>query len=436
MLCDFRRRGSLIKAMTKEVAALEKALQKAASPRVLQSLQRPLYLKTDTCLGVPAGGSVAHMAGVVNELSAFGLSPIVISTSVNLMLSKDIEVKRIQPAGDFWDFSDLPALHLNFEVSSALNEVDSPGWIYHRYGLNGIAGVLAARRYQVPLVIEYNGSEIWIRRHWGGGATPFLSGIDNSLARRIEFLNLRSADLIVTVSEPLKADLIRHGIAPEKVLVNPNGVDTSLYSPEIDGHRVRKSLGLEGKCVVGFIGTFGVWHGAEVLVEAFSRVLRVWDSTESLVLLMVGDGIRRESARQLAQKLGVTDQIRFVGMVPQAEGPSYLAACNVLVAPHMPNPDGSPFFGSPTKLFEYMAMGRAIVASNLEQIGIVLRHKETAWLVEPGDAESLGMGLLKVLRDPVFAKSLARNAREVAVRFHTWRAHTKRIIDALEARCT
>jgi glycosyltransferase involved in cell wall biosynthesis len=104
------------------------------------------------------------------------------------------------------------------------------------------------------------------------------------------------------------------------------------------------------------------------------------------------------------------------------------------VAPHVRNPDGSPFFGSPTKLFEYMAMGRAIVASRLDQIGEVLDGDQVAVLVEPGDPGALADALASLLDDPDRRCRLASAARDAAVRHHTWRAHTERIVAALEAR--
>jgi glycosyltransferase involved in cell wall biosynthesis len=85
--------------------------------------------------------------------------------------------------------------------------------------------------------------------------------------------------------------------------------------------------------------------------------------------------------------------------VPQEEGPAYLAACDVLVATHVPNPDGSKFFGSPTKLFEYMATGRGIVASRLGQIAEVLEHGRTALLTEPGSPDALAEALARMVHD-------------------------------------
>jgi glycosyltransferase involved in cell wall biosynthesis len=104
----------------------------------------------------------------------------------------------------------------------------------------------------------------------------------------------------------------------------------------------------------------------------------------------------------------------------------------MFVSPHIPNPDGTPFFGSPTKLFEYMAMGKGIVASDLEQIGEVLEHGATAWLVNPGDVESLTMGLKTLIDDEDLRYRLGLAARREAVAKYTWQEHTKKIIERLE----
>ena len=95
----------------------------------------------------------------------------------------------------------------------------------------------------------------------------------------------------------------------------------------------------------------------------------------------------REEAQQLTVKLGISEYCTFTGLIPQVEAPNYLSCCDVFIAPHIQNTDGSPFFGSPTKLFEYMAMGRPIIASRLGQLDELLVHDKTAWLVEPGNIE-------------------------------------------------
>jgi glycosyltransferase involved in cell wall biosynthesis len=126
--------------------------------------------------------------------------------------------------------------------------------------------------------------------------------------------------------------------------------------------------------------------------------------------------------------------VHFAGLVDQGDGPQHLAACDILASPHVPNADGTPFFGSPTKLFEYMAVGRAIVASDLDQIGDVLKHGTTALLVPPGDPRTLAAGLSRLIDDEQLRAALGAAARREAVAHHTWRAHVRRTIAALDAR--
>jgi len=135
------------------------------------------------------------------------------------------------------------------------------------------------------------------------------------------------------------------------------------------------------------------------------------------------------------QRSGALQAATLTGLVPQEQGPAYLAASDILVASHVPNPDGSPFFGSPTKLFEYMAMGKAIVASDLDQIGEVLKHDQTAWMVKPGDAQSLMFGLKALIDDEGRRHRLGESARREVVAKYTWENHTRRIIEKLKERC-
>jgi len=144
---------------------------------------------------------------------------------------------------------------------------------------------------------------------------------------------------------------------------------------------------------------------------------------------MIGDGKMLPEARSIIEAAGVSSHVTFTGLVPQEDGPAYLAACDVLVSPHVPNSDGSEFFGSPTKLFEYMAMGAGIVASRLAQIADVLEHGKTALLVRPGSATELATAICLLVSDENLRSELGRNARRRAETQHTWRRHTERIID-------
>jgi glycosyltransferase involved in cell wall biosynthesis len=270
------------------------------------------------------------------------------------------------------------------------------------------------------LFLEYNGSEVWIGKHWDmSGMIPLLE--------RFERLNLDAATRIFVVSEVERRNLLRAGIADEKIVVNPNGVDTEKFRPGIGGETVRRELGVaKDETLAGFVGTFGPWHGVLTLAEAVTLL-----PTESAVrFLLVGAGRFREEVERIIRAAGREHCVIFTGHVVHERVPALLDACDILLSPHVPLEDGSEFFGSPTKLFEYMAMGKGIVASRLGQIGDVLVDEETALLTEPGNARELAEAILRLSSSQELRERLGAAARDVAIAEHTWKHNAQRVLDA------
>ena len=102
----------------------------------------------------------------------------------------------------------------------------------------------------------------------------------------------------------------------------------------------------------------------------------------------------------------------------------------MLVSPHVPLADGSEFFGSPTKIFEYMAMSKGIVASRLGQIGEVLENEKSALLVEPGNVQQLSEALVRLAESSSLREHLGEAARQAAVERHTWKGNAQNVLDA------
>ena len=171
MLDDFVRKKDLLTRVQHEVEELSRVQEISKHQRQpLDSSSSPVYLRTDLIFGLSSGGSVGHIAGVLNHLEFFTGKPIFMTTDIIPTVRNDIETKIVIPMETFWDFNEIPGIYFNEVVSSEAKEYIGDrriSFVYQRYSLNNYSGVKLARRLKVPFILEYNGSEIWISRHWG-----------------------------------------------------------------------------------------------------------------------------------------------------------------------------------------------------------------------------------------------------------------------------
>ena len=397
------------------LALLEAGIRPRTRPMATPG--RLLYLRSQWWLGLEGGGSVAHTAGVIGGLEEAGVQVQVVSSD---SLAGVHAPTRVVAPEVWFDGAARELEELAYNVPFLLAAWRSPADVlYQRHTTFNVAGAVLSRLRRRPLVLEFNSSEVWKGRYWGGLRRE-------RLAQRVERINLRAADHVVVVSEPLRASLVDMGVPRHKILVNPNGVDPRVFRPDVDARHVRSRWDLEGAVVIGFSGTFGVWHGIPTLAAVLQRVL---DQRPSVRWLLIGDGPLRGVIDAAA---GADPRVARPGLVPHHQMPSYLAACDVLVSPHGRQADGGEFFGSPTKLFEYMAAGRAIVASRVGQISQVLEHERSALLVPPDDPDALGAALLRLVDHAELRQRLASNARADAIERHTWRQNAQRVLDVLD----
>lgn len=403
--------------------------------RAIVGRQRILYLKNSLWFGLRAGGSVGHVAGVISGLVQLGHDVRFVSPEGPKFLRPEVESIRVPL---FRHFALPPAVNWfrlqRHAVDAALRAAEEfkPTLVYQRLSLGDWSGVQIADALGIPLVVEYNGSELWIARNWGTNPRA------NASMEPMEEATLRRADLVFTVSQPLRDELVSRGIEAQRVAWYPNCVDTDQYDPdavsESGRSAAREHLGATSSdFVILFMGTFGDWHGAEVFARAAALVAddREWMARQRVRFAFVGDGKTRARCSEIVGMSQAADYTVFTGLVPQHEAPNYLAASDAFIASHVPNADGSKFFGSPTKLFEYMSMGRPIVASALEQIGEVLEDGRTAILVEPGSVPALAAGIRRVVENRGLGLRLGTAARIEAINKYTWGKHVGVMLAAL-----
>jgi glycosyltransferase involved in cell wall biosynthesis len=398
----------------------------AFSPRAMDRNLDLAYLFLSTKSRATPGGATSHILGFLGGVAAeSGRCEVFAGHPIP---GAPLPIHEIPPGHRPHLIREAVSLAYNFRFARrvrTLLEQNRPRALYQRHGRFMFAGALLAARTGIPLILEYNGSEVWIADHWD--PSHF-----RSLLRRCEVLSLSAASLIVVVSEPLREELQRAGVPSERILVNPNGVDPDRFRPGCGGKEIRDRLGFQSEdLVVGFVGTFSYWHGIQVLQQGITNLLgqgASGDKLPHLKFLLVGDGLLRAEMSDALRKHQESGSVVFTGTLSHELMPQHLDAADILVSPHVPMPDGREFFGSPTKLFEYMAMGKAIVASNLGQLGRVLEHDVTALLVRPGDAGELASAIANLASDAGLRKRLGLAARAAALERHTWKQNAARVL--------
>ncbi len=373
------------------------------------------------------GGAISHIRGFLYALKAGGETCRVFTGTTLAQDAFENEIVTTPKRRHF--FWEAALLSYNFLFARGVEEHLAsvvPRAFYQRHCRFSVAGALLSRRFKIPLILEYNGPEVWIADHWD--PTVFRSWV-----RLCEELTLRSAARIIVVSEVLREGLIERGIPPDRIRVNPNGVDPDYFFPGRGREEGRRQLGVgPDDVLVGFVGSFSLWHGIEILQQAIVRLLENGAPCRMRFVLM-GNGLLHEDMRSALSAYERTSEVIFTGPLPRDKVAEYLDASDILVSPHVPMPDGSRFFGSPTKLFEYMAMGKGIVASRLDQLAEVLEHNQTALLVAPGDVEELAEAILCLALDAKKRQTLGLAARRAAVERHGWSHNVACALSGLSA---
>jgi len=285
------------------------------------------------------------------------------------------------------------------------------------------AGFEIARRLKRPLILHVDAPQVWESRRWGV-RRPGWGRLLEASGERPQF---RAADLVVCPSEEIAEATRRRGADPGRILVTPNGVDTTVFRPNGSRDGVRDRLGLGDRTIVGWVGSFRPFHGLSLLVETVAGLQR---SHAGIALLLVGDGQERPRLEAIVRERRMRDVV-ITGTVTHEEVSSMIGAMDIAVLPAERDRD---FHYSPIKLREYMACGKAIVASHLGEIGGLLSDGLDALLVPAGDGDALTRAIERLANDSVLRQKLGAAARAKAVDELSWDRQLNRVRLALDQR--
>lgn len=272
--------------------------------------------------------------------------------------------------------------------------------------LTAACGHFLSRAKRRPWVFEVR--DLWPESITAVGAMK--EGPAMRLLRRLEGNLYRSAERIVTVTDPMRARLIERGVPEEKVGVVPNGADLNRLLPRLASAALATELKLDGKFVVGYVGTHGFAQGLEVVVKAAALI-----GNRNVHFLFVGEGARRDFLIELARSLGLQN-VTFLRGVPADIAVEYLALSDAIVVPLK----NSALFDSalPSKIFEAAAMEKPLLLSANGLSAQVVREFNAGIAVEPENAQALAAAVLRLHADRSLCESFRSGCRALARQYN------------------
>lgn len=391
---------------------------KSLRVRILHVLDHSLPLQS---------GYVYRTLGIVNEQRALGWEPVLITSGKHHAPGPKREwiagwqfLRTLPPSGLGSKISGLRDLKIVADLSRQLQEVidEFDPHIIHAHSpvLNALAAMRVSRRRRLPLVYEVRAFWEDARISMGDRKQP---GLRYAVTKQLETYALRQADAVVTICEGLARDIVARGIPPEKVTIVPNAVDRNTFglSRMTPTRDLAQRLGLAGKTVLGFFGSFYFYEGLHILLEALPELKR---ARPDIALLLVGGGPEEARLREGAARLGLEESVVFGGRVAHEEISDYYEIVKLLVFPRISMRLTE--LVTPLKPLEAMAQERIVVASDVGGHRELIEDNETGYLFAPGSPRKLAERVLRALADEASWPRIRARAIEFIETRRSWRS--------------
>lgn len=288
-----------------------------------------------------------------------------------------------------------------------------PDFIYERFSLYMIAGVVAKRLLGIPLILEIN-APLYEER------SEDLVVSLNKFARWTQYYTFKHADMLLPVTGVMASIVKQYDVPSSKIDVVQNGINTETFVYTDKKHHYREALGLPDRLTIGFVGFLRGWHKLEYLLESFADATKDSDAT----LLIIGDGPGKVELQELAGRLGIGERVHITGIVDRDQMPNFIAALDIAILPNVVR------YSSPLKLFEYLAMQCAVIAPDSENIREILVTSETALLFEKDQVQQLSAALADLVRDKMLREKIAMaGQRLIGSAGYTWDENARRIVN-------
>ena len=392
------------------------------SNNVLYILPNPYFSSKEK--GQHVGGHVSHAVGTIKALNECGYLVTIVTAEDLPYTSNMVQYRCVNIAPKilkvpligrlFWDIK-LVVQTLKVVLRKKTN------FVYARFAASSIAiPLLKLLSRNTKIVLEINTPAFMIVEE--------RKMIYRLFARLADLLNVSSSNVVSLVSNHLKEVMCeRYPKHTSKYIVILNGVDVDkFYIRNIINQGLRAEYGIkEDDFVIGFSGLFMNYHAIDDLIQAFSIVAK---HRSDVCLLLIGDGSIKEELVNLIERLKISNKTIFTGFIPLNDMPNYLSICDILVSPttqkHL----------SPIKLYEYMVMGKCVVASDVGQHVEVIKDNYNGVIFKAGDVKCLSEKLSELVANKEKIHALGIQAREDAVKFHSWKKRVSDLLDFCESK--
>jgi glycogen synthase len=311
---------------------------------------------------------------------------------------------------------ELALIRATARAIAARAAVERPHLIHaHSPVLNGLATLMAGRRLRLPVVYE-------VRGFWEDAAVSHGTAIEDGLryraTRALETFTLRHSDAVTTICEGLRGEMLARGVPGESITIIPNGVDIEEFQfgqPPVP--ELRASLGLEGRTVLGFLGSYYGYEGLDLLLAALPAVLR---ERPEVAVLLVGGGTEEAALADQAKRLGVEAAVRFIGRVPHGQVQEYYNLVDIFTYPrHRMRLTETV---TPLKPLEAMARGGIVLASDVGGHRELIRDRDTGWFFRAGEVDALSRAILELLAGRAEWGPMRLRARRFVEQERSWTA--------------
>lgn len=283
----------------------------------------------------------------------------------------------------------------------------------HSPALNGIAAVQAGKTLGLPVVYE-------CRAFWEDAAvdhgTSREGGLRYRLTRHLETYVFQKANAVTTICEGLRNEIVSRGVPAEKVTVIPNAVDVDRFTFMADADETLKAeLGLSGKQVLGFIGSFYAYEGLPLLLDAMPAIL---DREPDVRLLLVGGGPQEGLLKEKVRQAGLEEIVIFTGRVPHDQVQRYYNLVDLFVYPRLPMRLTE--LVTPLKPLEAMAQGKLVLASDVGGHQELIREQVNGYLFKSASVEALVDAVLKIFGTSESWDQVRQLGREYVEKERNW----------------